>query len=97
MKKSILAIVSLGAAMATTPALAESKQVGFNDLNLASIEGQETLERRINHAARQVCGYSELKTGTRVATPAMRSCFAKAKKSATAQMAAAVNERRLGG
>jgi len=97
MKKSILAIASIGVLFATTPAYAEGFQIKHNDLNLASVEGQKVLESRIERAAKEACGLNSQATGTRVVSRSARKCFNEVKKSATAQMAVLVDEQRLGG
>ncbi len=97
MKKSAIAIATMAALFATAPAQAGGTQIKYDDLNLASPEGQKVLERRIDQAARQICGMDEQRTGSRLPSRSAKQCFAKAKKSATAQMAAIVEDRRLGG
>jgi len=47
------------AALAAAPAVAQtpdSVAVGYSDLNLSSTAGREVFARRIDYAARQVCG-----------------------------------------
>ena len=97
MKKSIIAIASIGALFATAPAYAEDLQIKYNDLNLASAEGQKVLASRIDRAAKEACGLSAQTTGTRVVSRSARKCFNEVKKSASAQMAVLVDEQRLGG
>jgi UrcA family protein len=70
------------AASASKPA---SHIVRYSDLDLSSKAGQATLDRRINHAARMVCGTA--------ASAALQDrlyvekCYATARASAKAQMA----------
>ena len=97
MKKSILAIASVGVLFATTPAFAENLEIKYSDLNLASVEGQKALEGRIERAAKEACGLNAQKTGTRITSRSARKCFNEVKKSASAQMAVIVDEQRLGG
>lgn len=97
MKYPLIALAAIGTVITATPAMAGEAKVAYHDLNLASVEGQETLKRRISQAAKQVCGYNDLNTGTRAATPDMRRCLAKAKASASQQMAVVIDEERLGG
>jgi UrcA family protein len=62
---------ALGLAMNTLPATAadkivtKSQVVRFNDLNLASEAGAQTLYQRITLAARQVCAASDYRFGSR--------------------------------
>jgi len=63
MKTIALAIATLLPLSAvTTPAVAApvatQMAVHYDDLNLASAEGQKKLDRRIAYAAEKVCGYS---------------------------------------
>ena len=98
MIKSLSALSAvLAAALLALPASAETAQIHYNDLNLASDAGQRAFEKRVEQAARKVCGMNALHTGTRTVTPAMRRCFDDAKNSARRQLAAAINEQRLGG
>lgn len=97
MSKILLATLALTSSVMAIPASAGETKVTYGDLNLTSIEGQEILEQRIDQAARKVCGYGDLTTGTRAPTPSMRSCYVKARNSARDRMAAIVEEKRLGG
>ncbi|MFZ1743290.1 MAG: UrcA family protein [Pontixanthobacter sp.] len=97
MKKSLIALTAIGSMIATTPAFAGEAQIKYNDLNLASAEGQQTLERRIDKAAREVCGVSRQRTGTRIPSGRAQQCYQDAKKQAALQVASLIGEQRLGG
>lgn len=97
MKKILMSIATIATLGAATPALAESVVIEYRELNLASIEGQKVLERRVDRAARQVCGMNDLRTGTRIPTAEAAQCYAKAKKQAFQQISAMVDQERLGG
>ena len=97
MKRPLIALAAISAIAAATPALAEEIRVSHHDLNLTTTDGQQTLDRRVDRAAKRVCGYNELRSGSRFVTPSMRSCFAKAKAGANSQVAAIVDDKRLGG
>ena len=97
MKKSLIAFAAIGAMMTTTPAFAGNMQIKYDDLNLSSPAGQAALERRIDKAAREVCGVDRQRSGTRFPSRSAQKCFESAKKQATQQMAALVDEQRLGG
>lgn len=97
MKRPLIALAAMGTLLASMPAMAGEIHVAYGDLDLASVEGQETLERRIDGAAREVCGYNDYTGGSRLPNAAMRRCFSQAKAGAGEQMAMAVNEERLGG
>jgi UrcA family protein len=61
--KILLSIAAAAAALGAAPALARdsaptprSQIVRYSDLNLSSVAGRQTLDRRIAVAVRQVCG-----------------------------------------
>lgn len=53
--------------------------VEFADLNLATESGQSQLARRIEAAAREVCGIQQVRTGTMLQSKAARTCYTEAK------------------
>lgn len=72
----IAAIIAAAAAFASAaPAFAGSVAVEYRDLNLATQEGRDTLDRRIDDAAREVCGMDEIRTGTRIPSRSARECY----------------------
>ena len=92
MLKTLIGALALTAALpaaATTDAgQQESVIVRYDDLNLANPTGMERLERRINAAARQVCGVGSA-SRTRPGEFAQgRACMAAAKAKAAKQVAA---------
>lgn len=98
----ILAAASLGATLIATPVIAgdndsNSVSIEYKDLNLGTDEGQEMLDRRIEKATRQMCGFDSQRTGTRLASSESRRCLAEARKSATEMVAQLVSEQQLGG
>ena len=102
MKTFTLAAASLGLALSAAPALAGDGEVASHkfsiaDLNLETAEGQEVLNKRIDRAAKNVCRVADIRTGTRLKSPEVRACYAKAKAAARAQVAAMQSSQRLGG
>ncbi len=106
MLKTPLSAAAMAAALIASPALAgtpakdtgaQSMVIKYSDLNLATAEGQERLERRINAAARKVCNIDRQRTGTRIQSAKNKACYAKARKSARNQMASLISETRRGG
>ena len=91
----ILAVLAL--AVPAAPAFAEEKAVSYSDLNLASHEGQETLERRIAQALEEVCQTNKVRTGSRIKSSDSRRCMAEARANAKAQVAAILEQKGLGG
>ena len=97
MRKSLIALAAIGTAFTTAPAMAESVSIQFRDLNLNTIEGQAKLEQRIDRAARKVCQMNDHTLGTRIPDQSAAACYRDAKKKAARQMAAVVDNQRLGG
>lgn len=97
---SIAAPIGLALAALATPAAAQtiSIDVSYADLDLTSPQGQAALDRRIDSAAREICGGEEQRTGTRIVmNTKVRTCIAEVKAKAAIQVAAAKRERQLGG
>jgi UrcA family protein len=90
-------VLAPSAAIAAETGPAPQIQVKYSDLNLASADGVAELERRIERAAKKVCGASRLPTGSRIADIDARQCVAKAKASAAQSFAAALEQQRRGG
>lgn len=90
---ALLAITLTAAAPAFAGDTAQVK-VGYSDLDLTTMEGQHTLERRLDTAARNACGYDERVTGTRIPSARAQSCYKQAKAKARNVMASAVENAR---
>jgi UrcA family protein len=84
MFKTIACVVALAAAV---PAAAESRLVRYDDLNLSSPAGIERLERRIDGAARQVCGLRYDFRQSLIVQAATKKCMVEAKANAMAKVA----------
>lgn len=99
MKKSLIALAAIGTMFNAAPAFAGDVTVNvkYSDLNLASVEGQKTLEFRIDQAAKKACGYKKIHTGSRAGGADAQKCYVDAKKAAKSQIAAVVDDARLGG
>ena len=99
MKNSLALIAAAGLAVVAAPVAAEttSVTVEYKDLNLSSPKGQKILDRRIKSAARQVCGADSKMTGTRIVDKATRTCVEQATRQLETQIAAIIEEQRLGG
>jgi UrcA family protein len=54
--------------------------VTYTDLDLSTEAGQAELARRIEYAARQVCGMGERPVGSNIVTRETRTCFRDAKR-----------------
>ena len=90
-------VTALALLAVAAPASAETVKISYSDLNLATVQGQQALETRIDRAAKKVCDYDRIATGTRFRSSAAVQCYEQAKLSAARQMAVAVSDARLGG
>ena len=90
--------LALAASAAPASAKTVSVDVAYADLDLTSPQGQSALDRRIDTAARQICGGDQQRTGTRIVDNArMRVCVAEVKARAASEVAAVMRDRQLGG
>lgn len=92
-----LAAVALAVPAAASEAGAVSVGVRYNDLNLATKAGQDELDRRLDRAARSVCGMDRITVGTRLASAESRRCYREARTSLDKRFAALVENRASGG
>ena len=103
MKMFAIATAAIGLAVTTTPAFAGSSsdegtmQIQFDDLNLDTPSGQKQLDRRLDRAARSVCGLDAARTTTRIKDNSARECYEKALASAKSQVATIIEEQQRGG
>ena len=102
-KNTIHALAALGlAGAAVSPAFASNVErmtieVSTVDLNLATVEGQKTLDRRVEKAARSVCRTAGLNAGSRVLSHEAQTCLAKARADAKRQVATLLANEQRGG
>ena len=78
------------AAMATSfsaAAASESRIVRYDDIDLSTPAGLKLLERRIDSAARSICGDANNARGSLTDLDAERACMAQVRASAASQMA----------
>ena len=103
MKPLANALAALGlVATAIIPAFAAQTEkmvitVETGDLNLASPQGQKTLDQRIEKAARTVCRTAGVTTGSRVLTREARDCLVTARAEVRQQVAAMTANQHRGG
>lgn len=80
----LMTAAALTLALPAAPALAddaiqtENFRVEYRDLDLGTREGQKRLDRRIQQAARMVCGIGDQQTGSRVDSTDSRECYRRA-------------------
>lgn len=96
MFKTAIGVLALAAALPAAAAT-ESRSVRYDDLNLASPAGQERLQRRIDSAAREVCGAANPTRESLAVMAASQKCIAEAKTRAKAQVARATTSEARGG
>ncbi len=97
----LFAIGLLAAATISAPALAGAAPsdeprvaaVRFGDLNLDTAEGQQVLQRRLETAARQVCGTEERITGSFLASTSSHSCYVRALENLDREVAARIDRQ----
>jgi len=82
----------------STVAFAETESTGvrFSDLDLATTAGQQQLDRRIDRAARSVCGIEDATTGTRIASRSAQKCYEQALRATRTQVAKAIEAKQAG-
>ena len=98
MKAPLIALTAIATALTALPASAQSSMVvPYRDLNLNSAEGQQVLELRIDQAARKLCRYDEVRTGSRARSKESQVCYREAKAQAKKQFALVVEAQQLGG
>jgi UrcA family protein len=87
-------VVSPGPAMA-----AETQAVAIrtSDLNLADPSAQRVLDRRIDRAARRICGLDQVRTATRLPSESSKACYEQALRATRAQVAEVAQNARRGG
>jgi UrcA family protein len=102
MKLRTFALAVAAATVVAVPAAAEVADknvaaVQYRDLDLATDAGREELERRLDKAARDVCGMSDVVTGSRIRSREARQCYAQARSQMTEQFALLVERQGSGG
>lgn len=97
MKPILCMAAAIGLALTAAPALAGEVTVKYDDLALSTPEGQRTLDQRIHAAARKACEANAPTTGTRIKSNEARRCVEEAKRQVKQQVAAIMEQQRLGG
>jgi len=97
-KTVLFAAAAAIATIATAaPALADQVSVSYKDLDLTTAQGQSTLARRLDAAARDACGYEGPTTGSRIVPRAAVECYKQAQMRAKESMATLVSDAQRGG
>lgn len=96
------ALALAAAGMAFTPmahATEEQHTAGVThaDLDLTTDAGKEELERRIDNAAKQICGIGEAQVGTLIRTREQRTCYRQAKREFDRHYAQIIEDAQNGG
>lgn len=85
---ALVLATSLPAAAVFAQPVVRSEVVRFNDLDVATPTGAETLDRRIQSAARRVCQYTQVRAHSKIIPEEYRDCLANALAGARQQVAA---------
>jgi UrcA family protein len=83
--------------LAAQPLAAASVEVKYNDLDLSTEQGRKELDRRINDAAKDVCGAGEESVGSRVQSRETRDCIKQAKRQIEQSLAKITGDEKAGG
>lgn len=92
-----------GAALLAAPAVSAQERdtrttgVTVTDLDLSTDEGRAEMDRRIENAAKEVCGMGERSIGSNIATRESRQCYRDAKRQMERHFAQLVEDQRRGG
>ena len=102
MKTPVLAIAATATFLTGAPALAgqdraQTMVVQFADLDLSTSVGQETLQTRIDAAAKKYCGSDARTAGTPLSASKTQICVREVKTIAARKVDALMEETRLGG
>lgn len=97
-KTALFAVAAAVATIATTaPVLASEISVSYKDLDLTTPDGQSKLAKRLDVAARNACGLSASRTGTRMPSRSATECYKQAQIRSKNTMATIVGEAQRGG
>jgi UrcA family protein len=91
-----LAISGMAAPAFAGGVVKRSQDVTYADLDLNTMGGQQTLERRLEAAVREVCRGADARMDTQTRRD-KQACLAKARTSAKRQMAVVLEDERRGG
>jgi len=98
MKRTIFAFAAVAASLlATQPAFADAIAVRYKDLDLTTASGKKELNRRVDSAARKVCGYDERIVGSRMIPREARECYQGARKQLEKSLAQLIEKSAAGG
>jgi len=100
MRMQSLALALAAAVLAAPVAAAdEAPSVGvrYGDLDLTSEEGQRQLDRRLERAAREVCGLNEKVVGSHLRSQHSRECYREARRDLDQQYAQLVSRKAAAG
>lgn len=92
-------VLALGAFLAVPASAAvETRQQGvqYRDLDLTTEAGRTELDRRLDSAAREVCGMDEAHVGSRIKSSESRRCYRDARRQLADQVAALTEDAATG-
>lgn len=96
--KTGLAVALAASAVIAAPAYAANDEgasvpVRYADLDLSTKDGQDTLERRLDRAAREVCGIDPRTSGFALPSSESRGCYRETIKNFEREVAARTEEQ----
>ena len=97
-----LTTAALAASLVTVPAFASNGAaapaipVTYSDLDLTTAAGARQLDRRLDSAAREVCGMDEILTSNRIIPTETRQCYRETKRHIAQRVAALIDHKRRG-
>lgn len=94
MFKSAPIAAAFALTLAAAPSFAKDVEVRYADLDLATAEGQKTLEARVDRAAREACDYDRSVTGSRLPSRDAKTCYREALDSVKTMMASKIEAAR---
>lgn len=92
------ALFAAGSATAfAKPVQTKTVTVDVEGIDLNTEQGQKTLKARVDRVARKVCGFDDHDVGSRIRSREAERCYKQARKQTERQVAALIEEKRLGG
>ena len=98
-KTGLAAAFAAGAAMAAPAFAADTMptvHVRYADLDLSTQEGQDTLNRRLDRAAHEVCGIDRRTSGPALPSSEARQCYRETVKGFEREIAVRAEEQQRG-
>lgn len=89
--------VAFAAPAIATETTTTTTGVRYADLDLSTESGRQEFDRRLDRAARDVCGMNEKAVGSRISTREARACYRQARAELGRQFATVVSRETFAG